>query len=173
VTQTRPARRRITLERFFDASLEEVWTLWTSAEGVEAWWGPDGFDVKVRTLDLRPGGEMTYVMTATAPDQVDFMKKAGMPLATEARLSFTEVAPPRRLSYNHLADFIPGVEPYLVAIEVDIEATERGVRMALTIEAMHDEEWTDRAVKGWENELDTLAQLIAARRSPPAPIPES
>ena len=164
MAQTQPARRRVTLERFFDATVEEVWELWTTPNGIDTWWGPDGFDVKVRTLDLRRGGEMAYVMTATAPEQVDFMKKAGMPLATEARLTFTEVDPPRRLSYNHLADFIPGVEPYLVATQVDLEATGGGVRMVLTFEAMHDEQWTDRAVKGWENELDNLAQVLAARR---------
>jgi len=163
VAQARPARSIVTLERFFDATVDEVWELWTTGDGVEAWWGPDGFDVKVRTLDLRPSGEMTYVMTATAPDQVDFMQKAGMPLATEARLTFTEVDPPRRLAYNHLADFIPGVEPYLVATQVDLDDTGSGVRMALTIEAMHNQEWTDRALKGWENELENLAKLLANR----------
>jgi uncharacterized protein YndB with AHSA1/START domain len=164
VAQIQPARRRVTLERSFDATIEEVWALWTTPDGVEAWWGPDGFDVKVRTMDLRQGGEMTYVMTATAPDQVDFMKKAGMPVATESRLTFTEVAPPRRLSYNQLADFIPGIEPYLVETQVELEATGGRVRMTLTIEAMHDEQWTDMAVKGWENELDNLAHVLAARR---------
>jgi uncharacterized protein YndB with AHSA1/START domain len=164
VAQIQPARRRVTLERFFDATVQEVWALWTTPDGVEAWWGPDGFDVKVRTMDLRQGGEMTYVMTATAPDQVDFMKKAGMPVATESRLAFTEVDPPRRLSYNQLADFIPGIEPYLVETQVELEATGGRVRMTLTIEAMHDEQWTDMAVKGWENELDNLAHVLAARR---------
>ena len=152
------------LERFFTATVQEVWALWTTPEGIESWWGPDGFDVEVRAIDLRPGGELAYVMTATAADQVDFMKKAGMPLATEARLTFTEVDPPRRLSYNHRADFIPGVEPYLVATEVEIEAVGGRVRMALSIEAMHDEDWTERAVKGWENQLDQLAAVLASRR---------
>ena len=103
-------------------------------------------------------------MTATAADQVDFMKKAGMPIATEARLTFTEVDPPRRLSYNHRADFIPGVEPYLVGTEVQIEAVGGRVRMALSIEAMHDEDWTDRAVKGWEDQLDKVAAALASGR---------
>jgi uncharacterized protein YndB with AHSA1/START domain len=150
----------VTLERVFDATVEEVWELWTTADGVEAWWGPEGFEVMVRALDLRPGGEMAYVMTATAPDQVDFMKKAGMPIATEARLTFTEVDPPRRLAYNHRADFIPGVEPYTVATQVDLSAGDGGVRLALTIEAMHDQEWTGRMVSGWESELDKLAAVL-------------
>lgn len=152
------------LERFFTATVQEIWALWTTPEGIESWWGPDGFDVEVRAIDLRPGGELAYVMTATAADQVDFMKKAGMPLATEARLTFTEVDPPRRLSYNHRADFIPGVEQYLVATAVEIEAVGGRVRMALSIEAMHDEAWTERAVKGWEDQLDQLAAVLASRR---------
>ena len=60
-------RRRITLERTYKASLQDVWDLWTTKEGIESWWGPDGFSVKVRKLDLRPGGELHYALTATAP----------------------------------------------------------------------------------------------------------
>ncbi len=62
--KTTPARRRITLERTYQASLEEVWEMWTTPEGIESWWGPDGFAVEVRKLDLRPGGELLYAMTA-------------------------------------------------------------------------------------------------------------
>jgi len=36
--------------------------------------------------------------------------------------------------------------------------------MALSIEAMHDEDWTDRAVNGWEDQLDKLAAVLASRR---------
>lgn len=158
--QTHPARGSVTLERFFEATLDQVWDLWTTREGVEAWWGPDGFSVKVRSLDLRPGGDLTYVMTATAPDQVDFMRRAGLALATEARLEFTEVDPPRRLAYNHVADFVPGIAPYLVAMQVDLSAIGDRVRMALTIAAMHDHEWTDRAIMGWESQLDKLARIL-------------
>ena len=69
---TPPARtitpdRRIRLERTFQATLEDVWQLWTTKEGIESWWGPEGFSVQVRTLDLRPGGLLQYAMTATAP----------------------------------------------------------------------------------------------------------
>ena len=84
--KTQDARRKVTLERIFQAPIEEVWDLWTTTEGIESWWGPDGFAVKVHKLDLRPGGELVYAMTATAPDQIDFLKKAGMPKTTESRL---------------------------------------------------------------------------------------
>ncbi len=155
-------RRRITLERTYEASIEEVWDLWTTKEGIESWWGPEGFTVTVRKLDLRPGGEMRYAMTATAPPQVEFMKKAGMPLTTEALIRYTEVVPPRRLGYVHLADFIPGVEPYDVATLVELFPSGHSVRMVVSFDAMHDEKWTGMAVAGWESQLGKLARVIGS-----------
>jgi hypothetical protein len=38
----------------------------------------------------------------------------------------------------------------------------QGVRMVLTFDAMHDDQWTKRALMGWENELGKLAKALAA-----------
>jgi uncharacterized protein YndB with AHSA1/START domain len=157
-------KRKITIERTYKASLQDVWDLWTTKKGIESWWGPEGFEVKVRKLDLRPGGELQYAMTAIGPDQVEFMKQAGMPLTTEARLTYDEIAPNRRLVYRHLADFIPGVEPYDIAHVMELHPKGQGVRMVFTFDAMHDEEWTQRAVMGWEMELGKLEETLRARR---------
>jgi uncharacterized protein YndB with AHSA1/START domain len=160
---TSEPRRRITLDRVYRADVAEVWDLWTTAEGIESWWGPGGFAVTVRKLDLRPGGELLYAMTAVDPPQVAFMKQAGMPLTQELRITFTEVVPFRRLGYVHLADFIPGVEPYDVATVVELHPVPEGVRMVLTFDAMHSDEWTQRAVMGWEGELGKLEAVLANR----------
>jgi len=160
--KTQDARRRVTLERTFAAPIEEVWELWTTKDGIESWWGPDGFAVKVQQIDLRPGGELVYAMTATGADQIDYMKKAGMPVTTVSRLTYTEVDPPRRLAYSQTADFIPGVEPYEVPTTIDLESTPQGVKMVLSFQAMHDEHWTNMAVMGWESELGKLAKLLEA-----------
>jgi uncharacterized protein YndB with AHSA1/START domain len=150
------SRRELEMERVYQASLEEIWGLWTTPRGFESWWGPEGFVVEVNQLDLRPGGELRYTMTATGAPQIAAMRRAGMPLATEARIVFTEVTPPRRLAYLHLADFIPGVKPYDVATRVELVPEKNGVRMMLRFQAMHDEEWTKRAVMGWESQLQRL-----------------
>ncbi len=160
VAQTQPARRRITIERSFQAPVDEVWKLWTTKDGIESWWGPDGFAVKVRRLDVRPGGELLYDMTAIATEQVEFLKKAGMPLTTPSRVTYVDVVPMKRLAFTQIADFIPGVKPYEVAHSVDFETAARGVRMVLTLDAMHDEYWTKMAVMGWESQLDRLAGLL-------------
>jgi uncharacterized protein YndB with AHSA1/START domain len=148
----------------FKATIEDVWELWTTKQGIESWWGPDGFMVKVDKLDLRPGGELAYAMTATAQEQIEFLKKAGMPLTQQARITYTDVMPLQRLAFTQLADFIPNVKPYEVAMTVDFDTTPQGVRMVLTFDAMHDEQWTKLAVMGWESELGKLAKLLSDSR---------
>ncbi|HEV2141682.1 MAG TPA: SRPBCC domain-containing protein [Candidatus Dormibacteraeota bacterium] len=157
-------RPRLTLERTFKASIEDVWELWTTREGIESWWGPEGFSVAVRELNLRPGGELVYAMSAVEPDQMEYMAKAGMPLITEHKLTFTDVDPPRRLAYKDLADFIPGVEPYEVRTVIELSEVVDGVRMVLTFDRMHDDEWTRLATMGRESELHRLEAVLAARQ---------
>src|ERR1700730_16982063 len=98
------ARAQFSIQRTYAASIDETWALWTTKAGIESWWGPEGFNVTVISLDLRPGGGLIYLMTATAPEQVAFMKRAGMPVSTECRVIYTEVSPPGRLAYKTLAD---------------------------------------------------------------------
>jgi uncharacterized protein YndB with AHSA1/START domain len=158
------ARKTVSIERMFSASVEDVWTLWTTKAGIESWWGPEGFDVTVTSLDLRRGGELVYVMTAVAPEQVAFMKRAGMPLSTETKATYTEVSPPRRLAYTMRADFVPDVTPYEVATVVELQATPKGVKLTVTFDAMHDELWTERARAGHESQMRKLDALLAAER---------
>jgi uncharacterized protein YndB with AHSA1/START domain len=157
---TKPAVGTITLERRFRASLDRVWDLWTTKSGIERWWGPEGFEVEVTSLELHPGGELAYVMRATAPDQVAFMQQAGMPVETPAQLTYTAVEPKRLLAYRTRTDFVPGVEPYDVNTSVELNAMEEHVQMVLTFDPMHDEEWTRRMTQGHEGQLDKLDELL-------------
>jgi uncharacterized protein YndB with AHSA1/START domain len=157
-------RPRLTLERTFRAPIREVWELWTTREGIEAWWGPEGFSVDVRSLELRAGGALVSVMSAVAQEQIDYMKKAGMPLSTQHTLIFTEVIPPRRLAYRLMVDFVPGVEPYEVETLLELHEVEGGgTRLVLTFDAMHDDRWTQLARMGHESELERLERVISSR----------
>lgn len=156
--------RRITLERTYDASLEDVWEMWTTKEGIEAWWGPEGFSVTVDTLELRPGGTLFYTMTANAPEQVAFLRRSNMPLSSSLRVTYTRVEPPHHLAFDSLADFIPGVAPYRVETQVELVALGDRVKVLLTIDAMHEARWTELAVEGWRQELGRLEGALARRR---------
>jgi uncharacterized protein YndB with AHSA1/START domain len=156
------ARAQFSIVRTYAASIEEAWALWTTKSGIESWWGPEGFDVTVTSLDLRPGGQLIYLMTAAAPEQVAFMKQAGMPLTSECKITYVEVSPPKRLAYKTLADFVPGVAPYEVATVVELEEVAAGVKLTLTFDAMHDDIWTERARAGHESQMRKLDVLIAS-----------
>ena len=159
------SRRTVTIERTFQAPIKDVWQLLTSKEGFESWWGPDGFSTQVDIFELRPGGQLRYTMRATGADQIAFMKNAGMPLAVPSKATITVVDPPRRFGYRHLADFIPGVEPYEINELVELTPTADGVQMTVTLEAMHDDIWTARSVAGWEMQLLKLEKLLAKAKS--------
>jgi uncharacterized protein YndB with AHSA1/START domain len=158
-------KRTIAIERTYQGSIEDVWELWTTKEGIESWWGPDGFTVTVQKLELYVGGELDYTMTATAAPQVEFMKRAGMPLDNKSRITFKEITPPSRLVYGHSVSFVPGVEQYSVDTVLELSASGPNVHLVLTIDAMHDDVWTERAVMGWKSELEKLAKQLALRTS--------
>jgi uncharacterized protein YndB with AHSA1/START domain len=158
-------KKRITIERTFQAPLEDVWALWTTRDGIESWWGPDGFTTKVFELDLRPKGRLHYAMTATGAGQIDFMKKNGMPLTNHTRGWYEEIVIHERLVFWQIADFVPGVAAYDVETVVELHPGPRGVRLVLAFDAMHDERWTQLARAGWENELGRLEQALAKRRT--------
>jgi uncharacterized protein YndB with AHSA1/START domain len=154
----------VVLERTYDASAAEIWEMWTTPNGIEAWWGPDGFRVVVHAIDVAPGGHLVYTMEAIGPEQIEHVKGAGMPVATTHDVTFTDVVPYRRLSYSTAVDFIPGVAPYTAETRVVLAPIAAGTRLTLTLDAMHDEHWTGLAVAGWESELDRLRRALLNRK---------
>ena len=155
------SKQPMVIERVFVASLAEIWALWTTAAGIESWWGPEGFTVTVQALELRPAGVLLYTMTATAAPQIAFMKQHGMPLSTQTKITYAEVLPLQRLRYINLVDFVPGVTAYDVGTLLELEEEGDRVRMRLTLDPMHSEEWTQRAFMGWQSEIGKLERLLA------------
>ena len=141
-----------------DASVDHVLTTWTLCTIPDA----GRALAEVRRV-LRPGGALHYDMIAIGPDQIAFMKKAGMPLSQLTRATYKEVKPHARLAFDCVVDFVPGVEPYETASVVELAARGADTHLVLTIEAMHDERWTQMAVMGWESELGKLAQTLAKK----------
>jgi uncharacterized protein YndB with AHSA1/START domain len=158
---TLPAGETFTLIRRFRATPAQLWALWTTAKGIESWWGPPGFAVTVQSIDLSVGGALHYIMTAHQPEMVAFMHANGMPTATKAQVIYSEVTLLRRLAYNHLVDFVPGVTPYHTALAVAFAPQGDHCDMRLTFQRMHDAEWSERQRMGWELELGKLELVLA------------
>jgi uncharacterized protein YndB with AHSA1/START domain len=150
-----------TIERTVSARPEAVWNLWTTPEGISQWWAPNGFRTDVDSLDLQPGGELVYTMTAQAPEQVAFLEQNGLPLSTQSRKVFTELEPSTRIAYRSVIDFVPDHEPYEQLTVVDLQPAGDGTRVVMQVEELHDDVWTERLLAGRTNELENLARLVS------------
>ena len=151
------------IEREYPATAADVWRLWTTADGIESWWAPDGFETRVRDIDPRPGGTLRYTMTATAPEQVEFLRNTGNPLSVELCKTFTEVTSPSRIAYLSLIDFVPDHEPYEHRTTIDIEPAGDHTNVVMTIDPLHDETWTQGYLAHRGNELANLEAAIRRR----------
>jgi uncharacterized protein YndB with AHSA1/START domain len=162
-TEPTPSPSPARLERTFEAPAELIWELWTTAAGLEEWWAPDGFETRVSELELRPGGQLRYTMTATAPEQIAFVRNLGLPLSNEFRRTFTELVPTTRLAYLSLIDFVPDHEPYEHLTSVAIEPADDRTNVVMTLDPLHDEAWTQEYRAHRADELENLAAAIRRR----------
>jgi uncharacterized protein YndB with AHSA1/START domain len=157
-TTTPAASKKVqtTVERTYRAHVSELWDLWTTKEGFESWWGPEGFRVEVHALEPRVGGTLHYDMIADAPEQIAAMKQMGQPVSHETRGTFTEMRPHTRLAITHVIDFLPGVTPYDSTMVVEFFPSGDRVRMVVNLEAMHNDEFTRMSLMGFTSQLTKL-----------------
>src|SRR5262245_3772603 len=93
---------KVVVERTYRAPIEDLWDLWTTKEGFESWWGPEGFRVEVHAIEARAGGALVYDMIAGTPDAIAAMKRMGQPLSHHTRGRFGEFKPLSRLTLTHV-----------------------------------------------------------------------
>lgn len=81
-----------TITCLVNAPRELVWRAWTEPDHVEKWWGPNGFTVTTKEIDIREGG--TWRFTMHGPDGRDYPN----------HIVFTEIVPMERIAHDHGAD---------------------------------------------------------------------
>jgi uncharacterized protein YndB with AHSA1/START domain len=153
----------VSFERSYEASVADLWYLWTTKAGFESWWGPKGFRVEVHTIEPRVGGALVYDMIAVGAEEIAFMKKTFTAVAHATRGSFTEVVPHQRLEIVHVIDFIPGMRAYDHRMRVEFFAEGKMARMAIAVAEHTTKEWTRSALMGMESQLTRVPQALAAR----------
>ena len=155
-------KQGLTVERTYRATAREIWELWTTREGFESWWGPEGFRVEVHELDARVGGALRYDMIAHAPEVIAEMKRLGEPLSHKTRGTYSELQPMRRLVLTHVIDFLPGVTPYESTMGVELFPAGDTVRMVVTLSPMHNPEFTRMQKEGFTSQLSKLDKRYGA-----------
>lgn len=157
----------IVVKRRYRASVDELWALWTTREGFESWWGPEGFRVEVHEIDARADGKLSYDMIADSPEAIAAMESMGQPLSHGTTGWFAQFDPPRRLVLKHMIDFVPGSAPYESAIDVDFREDGDHTQMIVTLHPHLDPQWTQRSVEGFNSQLTKLDRRYGWTKAQP------
>lgn len=59
-----PIDREIVLSRVIDAPRSVVYAAWTDPDQIQAWFGPEGFAIETKEINLSPGGVWRFDMVA-------------------------------------------------------------------------------------------------------------
>lgn len=132
--------------RLLDAPRELVWEVWTKPEHLAAWWGPDGFTLTHKSMQVRKGSEWKFTMH-------------GMGQNFENKITYLEVNKPSLLSYRH------GDEDDTISFMVYVTFEEAAGKTLLTMRSVFQSEEIiaelNRQVKAIEGGNQTLNKLEA------------
>ncbi len=138
------------LERLIAAPPERVFAHWTKPELLIKWWGPEGFDIPVHALDIRPGGQWRTTMGGPEGKR---MTVSGMYRTIEA---------PRRLVFTWAWEDDKGARGHETEVTVTFEAAPGGTKLVIAQKEFESVESRDQHGWGWNSTLNCLDKLLAA-----------
>ena len=145
--------RSVELRYRFNASVEELFEAWTDPESLSEWWGPEGFHTEVLSLDLRPGGQFVFEMTAAD--------------GGTSRMSgvFHEIVRPVRLVLEineHCSkDLPPGVEPQIAPTPLVVEFISHGDLSEIVInQSGLQPSYSELVSWGWGGAMEKLKAAV-------------
>lgn len=145
------ASREIEITRTYDAPRTTVYSMWTEADHLARWWGPDGFSAPRVESDPRPGGALVIQMVGEGMDQT-------------MRARYREVVPGERLVVDAV---VPGPDGQPV-LETSHTVTfaERDGKTEVTVRARASV-FVDAAraalagmLAGWRQSLQRLDDVV-------------
>ena len=54
--------KKVTVVRYFDAPVDQVWQAWTESELLDQWWAPKPWKTETNSMQFREGGFWQYAM---------------------------------------------------------------------------------------------------------------
>lgn len=141
--------RELRAVRTFDAPRDLVFRMWTEAEHIVNWWGPNGFTTTIEKMDVRVGGD--WILTLHGPDGRDYPNHK----------RYVEIDPPKRLVFEHIS------EPHH---RMTVDFHERGKKTEVAVHTVFTSpQEFDRMIReyrgdtGLSQTLDRLGELLAQR----------
>ena len=117
-----PLDREIVLTRVIDAPRALVYAAWTDPEQIQVWFGPEGFAIETREIDLRPGGLWRFDMVAPGGTRYD------------NRMRFLRLEAPSLIEVEHGSDRDEDPGRFRMLVTFDEQSDGKTV---LTLRQMH------------------------------------
>jgi len=131
--------------RILDAPRDLVWEVWTTPLHLKEWWGPNGFSLTTKTMNVEPGKIWEFIMHGMGQDWYN-------------KIEYLEVKKPELLSYKHSGS---QSEDYNFTVTVSFEEVEGKtlltMRSVFKSKAIIDE--LNRKVNAIEGGKQTLNRL--------------
>ena len=149
-----PLDREIVISRVVDAPRALVFEAWTDPAQLPAWFGPEGFALETKEIDIRPGGQWRFDMIA--PDGTRYTN----------RMAFLRLEAPALIEVQHGSDQDADQAAFRMLLTLDEQANGKTV---ITLRQMHptkaqrDEKIGFGAVEYGAQTLDKLARHVRTR----------
>lgn len=141
----------IVTSRLLDAPPELVFDAWTNPAHLAHWYGPDGFTLTTKEIDVKKGGSWNFIMHG--PDGRDYINK----------VIFIEVEKPHRLVSTHAG----GGDTADISFQTTITFEKLGNQTLLTMRsvfksaaALEKVIQEHGAVEGGKQTLNRLAEYL-------------
>ena len=130
--------------RILDAPRELVWEVWTNPEHIKEWWGPNGFSLTTKSMNVAPGEIWDFIMHGWGQDFVN-------------KIEYLEVKKPSLISYKHSGES----EDYSFLVSISFEEVEGKTLLTMksTFKSKEIIEELNRRVNAIEGGKQTLNRL--------------
>ena len=140
------SQRSLSVTRMFNAPIDLLWQVLTTADYIKDWWGPDGFTNTIRIMEVNEGGKWEFTMHG--PDGTDY----------ENVFIYREIIPLKKLVMDHLA-----APKFTISINLFDEGEQTGMEWQNIFETVADFKLavdTFKADEGLKQNLERLAAYI-------------
>jgi len=149
-----PLDREIVITRVVDAPRALVFEAWTDPVQLPVWFGPEGFAIETKEIDIRPGGQWRFDMIAPNGTRYD------------NRMTFLRLEAPALIEVDHGPDRDEDPSAFRMLLTFDEQANGKTI---VTLRQMHPTKARRNEVIGFgaveygAQTLDKLARHVQAR----------
>ena len=153
------ATKDLVIERIFDAPLDLVWDLWTTGDGFQKWYGPQGFTIPTAEMDVQVGGRRLIAMESPDGSMKMWFTGEYREVTPKTRLVYTESMSDEHGNVLSPADMGMPDHPEVTEITVVLEDVGGKTKLVMTHAGIPAD---SPGAGGWGQAFDKMAAVLAA-----------